>query len=214
MLPVTLTPDPPRLTTWTPSAELWRLLSTGPKENIEDIAKVPTLKAECEASLRHLDILIEPAGDKIVINALGPLVLVFGKSVEAESPVFWKVYTQALSDLPRMSLDRAVTEWQKVGKFFPKPAEIRELAETHAQPLRQARFRAKSALEVKPSLAKPGRNQMSREQYDAIMGDFLAKMKAKEPPPAHTKRPPPPCGIPAEGSQMTPEMRALIERTP
>lgn len=129
--------------------------------------------------MRQLEVMCEPAGERVVMGALVPLVIVFGKGQEAESPAFWRVYTDALSDLPRIALDRAVKEYQKLGKFFPKPAEIRELATPHANAFRQAAFRTKAALE-KPEPPMPEAERMAPEVFNAIMSDFVKTMEGKD----------------------------------
>lgn len=206
-----LTVIPPSTTTFQPSPELWQLLSSGPKENTAQIARVPALKAEAKACQRQLEILGEPAGAQIVIGALAPLVVVFGKGVEAESPAFWRVYTEALEDLPRIALDRAVSEYQRTGRFFPKPAEIRDLAKPHAEALRQAAYRARLAAEAQAD--KPETDRLPPEQVQALMADFAKRMEGKdvlEQTMARKVRPAPCARVDQSG--MSEEARALLVR--
>ena len=133
---------------------------------------------ECEGSLRPLEVMTEPGGKQAVMQALAPLVLVFGKSAEAESPAFWTVYADALGDLPRIALDRAVQQYQREGKFFPKPSEIRELAMPHAEALWQAKHRVKAALE--PPKVEPVKERIPPEQFAALMAEFRETMEGKD----------------------------------
>lgn len=194
-----------------PSAELWRLLATGTKANIEEIARHPALRQEASRCSRQLEILCEPSGPQVVMGALAPLVIVFGKGQEAESPAFWRVYTDALSDLPRIALDRAVSEYQRIGKFFPKPAEIRELALPHANGFRQAAYRA-SAAQQQPEAPMTPAERIEPEKFKALMSDFTKQMEGKDIL-ARTRsrmRPPPHARVDETG--ISAEARALLER--
>lgn len=205
-------PAPPNLSTWTPSPELWSLLATGPKENAEVIRRTPALRAQAEASQRQLEILCEPAGDQVVMGALAPLVLVFGIGEQAKSQAFWGVYREVLADLPRIALDRAVKEYERVGKFFPKPAEIRELALPHAETFRQAAYRAAKAQEQAPE-PMPAAERMPREKFDALMAEFASIMADKDPflkIKAKAARPTPSAKVDERG--VSDEMRALLAR--
>jgi hypothetical protein len=208
-----LTVTPPNTTTFQPSPELWRLLATGPKENLAEIAQVPALKAEAASCQRQLEILCEPAGAQVVIGALAPLVIVFGKGAEAESTAFWRVYTDALGDLPRIALDRAVSEYQRTGRFFPKPAEIRDLARPHAEVLRQAAYRAKQAADYQPEQRLSDADRLPAEKVQALMADFAKRMEGKDvlERTRNRKVRPAPCAR-VDETGMSAEARALLER--
>lgn len=147
--------------------------------------------------------------------ALAPLVLVYGKGEEARSPAFWNVYKNALSDLPRLALDRAVKAYERIGKFFPKPAEIRELAMPHADTIRQAAYRTKKATEAEViQLRPPVENRPSPEEVAAIMEDFHRVMKDKDPIAkirAKGSRPTPCARVDKTG--VSEEMRQLLARS-
>lgn len=173
------------------------------------------MKAEAEVSLRRLEMLCEPAGDQVVMAALAPLVLVYGKGEEARSPAFWNVYKDALSDLPRLALDRAVKAYERIGKFFPKPAEIRELAMPHAATIRQAAYRTKMAVAAEViQLRPPAENRPTKEQVESVMADFHKVMKDKDPLAklkAKASRPTPCARVDKTG--VSAEMRALLARS-
>lgn len=170
--------------------------------------------AECERCHTQLEALAQPCGEGAVMASLANLVLVYGKGEEARAKGFWKVYGDALADLPRSALDRACAEYARVGKFFPKPAEIRDLAEPHAGAMRSAAFRSRQAVTAQaPALAPPVR-KIPREQFDKMMGEFAEAMAGKDmlartrnrmvkPSPAKLR----------DGSEMSAEMAALIQRT-
>lgn len=159
--------------------------------------------------------LCEPAGDQVVMAALAPLVLVYGKGEEARSPAFWNVYKDALSDLPRIALDRAVKEYERIGKFFPKPAEIRELAMPHADTFRQAAWRTKRAIEAEVvQLRPPAENRPTAEEIAAEMAKFHAEMKEKDPHAKYKAKAQraTPCAR-VDNTGVSDEMRALLARS-
>lgn len=168
----------PNLTTLQLSPELWRLLAED-RAGLEDIRRNPVMVEECQRYARQLDLICEPAGGDLVARTLAPLVLVFGLGDQATSPQFWRVYSDALSDLPRISLERAVSEYQRAGKFFPKPAEIRDLAMPHALAFRQAAYRAKKAGEPVEE-PKPVTERVDPEKFWAEMKAFAAVMESKD----------------------------------
>lgn len=169
--------------------------------------------AECERCHQQLEDMARPCGPKAVMVSMANLVLVYGKGAEAEAQGFWKVYSDALGDLPRAALDRACAEYAKVGKFFPKPAEILELAERHAGAMRSAAFRAKRATEA-PVQALPPVQKIPREQYDALMADFAKRMEGKDMLARTKNRMVKPSQAKLrEGSNMSAEMAALVERS-
>lgn len=136
----------------------------------------PAMKADCERFHRQLELLAEPSGAGLVKRSLAPMVLVYGLGAQAEAPAFWQVYEQVLADLPRMALERAVADYQRTGKFFPKPAEIRELAEPHATALRMAAHRAKKAATWEAPKVIPEADRIPQEKYRALMDDTLGKL--------------------------------------
>lgn len=200
----------PNLTTLTVSPELWRLLAS-PTSTLNEIAGSPAMVAECRACHQQLEALAQPCGERAVMAALAPLVLVYGKGEEAKAQGFWKVYADALGSLPRAALDRACADYAKVGKFFPKPAEILEFAESHAGAFRSAAFRSKQALKPPPPPPAPV-EKVSREQYEAMMAEFAATMRTMEPAPLRKPSRPTPSARLAEGSAMSAEMQAIMGR--
>lgn len=144
--------------------------------------------------------------------ALTPLVLVFGVGEQARANAFWAVYEEALGDLPRIALDRALIEYQRTGKFFPKPAEIRELAMPHTLGFRQAAYRAKKALEPSSGASVPESSRIPPEQFAALMADFVAKMAARDPMVTHRMVLPPTPQAMVDEAGISAEARAMLHR--
>ena len=124
--------------------------------------------------------LAEPSGEDAVRRALQPLVLVFGVGEAAKSPAYWAVYVKVLAGLPTAALARAVSEYPQTGKFFPKPAEIRELADPHAAAIRQAAARARTAARMEPGRPEPSPEERDRvkAQFAKLSGELAEKLSA------------------------------------
>lgn len=169
------------------------------------------MRDECARSARQLALLAEPCGGDAVAGALAPLVLVYGLGEQAQSPAFWRVYVEALGGLPRIALDRAVSEYPKTGKFFPKPAEILELAMIQANGLRTAAHRARKAADWTEPKTVPVDQRPSKEQMAGLMAEFREIMATKVPKAMTLKRRPPPCAK-VDATGISEEMRAHMNR--
>jgi hypothetical protein len=88
-----------------------------------------------------------PCGDAAVPAILEPLVRVYGMSDGAKSSSFWKLYIQALRDVPACALREAVTDYAALPEslFFPKPGQLKALAMKRAEGIYKAAARAKDA---------------------------------------------------------------------
>ncbi len=202
-------PLAPNLTTLTVSPQLWQLLASGASQNIEEIASTPSLLEECRSCVRSLEVIAEPAGAQMVSRVLAPLVLVYGLGEQSQSPKFWKVYNDVLADFPRIALERASTEWAKIGRFFPKPAEVLELAKPQADALKQAAYRARAAIIPRieaPKLAEPTPEE--REVVREMLKSFRSIVQEKAPPTAKRKA----FRGPVDDKGVTEAGRAMIER--
>lgn len=62
------------------------------------------------------------------IKALKTCQAVFGKELAEDEVRQWREF---LGPVPSWLVTKAFLEWAKKGKFFPKPAEILELVESH-----------------------------------------------------------------------------------
>jgi len=202
----------PNLTSLDVSQPLWRLLSSGRKENIQEIAESPQLRAEALSISSHLAELARECGETYVQKSLATLVLVFGLGEQAEAPGFWKAYNEQLAPLPRIALDRAIMEYNGKGKFFPKPAELKELADPHAHALRQSYSRTREVAKINTDEVNK-RDKRTPEERAAVakmLGEFNELMATKEikeaPPKRHAVH------SPVDQAGVTAEGRALIER--
>lgn len=202
----------PNLTSLNVSQALWRLLSSGRRENIQEIAENPQMRAEALSISNHLAELARACGRAYVQKSLATLVLVFGLGEQAEAPEFWKAYNEQLEGLPRIALDRAITEYNGKGKFFPKPAELKELAAPHAHALLQSAFRTKEVAKVEAESVnkRDVRTPEERAAVAKMLGDFNALMATKDlkeaPPKRHAVH------DPVDATGVTAAGRALIER--
>lgn len=201
----------PNLNTLSVSPELWQLLSEGSSENTRIIANTESLKAEAARASRSLAVAAEAAGPQYLQRALAPLVLIYGLGDQASSPAFWRVYNEVLADYPRIALDRAVSQWQGEGLFFPKPAELKAIAKPHADALRQAVYRCEEAqkdeVQEQPN-KRDQRTPQSMAQVGRMMADYAKMIQTKTPPRPVTH----PVRGPVDEQGVTEAGRALIER--
>jgi hypothetical protein len=153
-----LTPRPTLDLAETASAEcsplLWRLLTDdAPAElSVADIVADPVLHGEARTAVAFLRAHVAPCGKEHVARTLAPLATVFGVGQRGETQAFWRVYYDALADVPAESLAAAVAAYAKRpdAEFFPKPGPLRALALKHAAPLYKAAYRAKRAADARP----------------------------------------------------------------
>lgn len=154
------------------SAELWRLLSVSPSDHaVRTIRQNSGLLGQVRLIAKHLRRLAEPAGDVEVVRILEPLVLVYGVSEGARSSSFWKVYIQALRDLPGSALREAVNDYASLpdSLYFPKPGQLKELAQIRSEALCKAAARAREAVEAGPlKLPPPESAQLIDERFEAL----------------------------------------------
>lgn len=136
-----------------------------------EIASVPALKAEAAAVAPALAQIAAPVGESEVRRMLSALTLTFREvATEAQADAFWRTYEIALAKCPKSALTAAIHDWVKVGKWFPKPAELLELAEKHAIPMRMAANRAARAAAMTPP--KPV-NRLPAEKVAALTQQTL-----------------------------------------
>jgi hypothetical protein len=140
---------------------------------VEEILSTPLLHAEAKAIAPHLSRLAQGCGAEQVALALQPLVLVYGLGAQAKSSAFWKLYIDALADIPAESLAEALSDYARepTAEFFPKPGPLRALALKRAAPLLKAAYRAKRAANSLPR--RPPADPVKPEQFaelTAILG--------------------------------------------
>lgn len=145
----------------------------------------------------------------MVQRILGPMVLVYGLGEQSQLPAFWKPYHDVLADLPVAALERASKAHFEQSKFFPKPAELKALADPHAYAMRQAASRAKAAAKYEPP--KNYRESRTPEDMEAVrkmMDSFVSVVAEKTP----ARNPMKAVHGPVDEKGVTAAGRALIER--
>lgn len=104
-------------------------------------------------------------------------MIVFGVGEAATTKAFWKIYFEALRDVPQEALELAVRDYttKADAEFFPKPGPLRALAYKHAEPLFKATHRANRAAD---SLPRKPTERISGEQFaelQTILGGKVRK---------------------------------------
>lgn len=168
---------------------------------------------------------LRPATAEEVRTIIGSRFALFPQPQRSEgmAAAFWADYCEALSDLTPAQIEGGMKAHiaDPEAEFLPKPGRLAELARKSFTPGRWTRAinrvtAAQRAIAANaPPIPAPEKAKglsPSRDEMEAIMADFHAKMRAKEPPAPQKRRPAPPCGKPAPGSAMTPEMAALLNR--
>lgn len=169
------------------------------------IAVNPKLRSEAEGQLAWVEQALTPATMEQILALLMRHAPALGlRDMGAEGwSVLFEPYVEALADLPLCALEEAMARWNKAelypkepGRhaFFPKPAEIRKLAEPARDQLGQARHRIKLAMERVEEKAKPEptpeeraavRAQMEAEGF-IVDGKFVLPKRGSGPRPAPT----------------------------
>jgi hypothetical protein len=120
-------------------------------EAVKELAGDAAIRAELMVASDRLQQKLAPCGKEAIIAELSPMLAVYGvgEKSEREWATFWKLYIQALGDLPLEALRGGVAEYttRADSEFFPKPGPLRAICERYAVPLRMAASRAKRALE-------------------------------------------------------------------
>lgn len=174
---------------------------------VDEIVSNPVLHAEVKAALPALVAHAAPCGDETVVGIVGKLFAVFPQPDRsaAEWAAFWEAYTEDLADLPLEALEAAVRDYRRSGKaeFLPKPGPLRELAIKHAQPIRQAAYRAKRAAE-----SLPRRPRVPDPRVAEMLAEIASTLK-----PVENVRPPLPATHGKTGERATtPAMRAWLAK--
>lgn len=167
------------------SARLCALLAdpAGADWAVDKIRSDPALHDEAKLVCGALARITSPCGDEAVIEALKPLVLVYGLGEQAKSPAFWQVYTKQLADVPAEALRLAVDDYasQPDSQFFPKPGPLREFALRRAEPVFRAASRSKRAA----ALPAHGAQREATDEEKALVARMAAEtVAALTKPPA------------------------------
>lgn len=157
-MPNLATIDPRRAATKiseTCSPELWRRLTNETLswgEACAALAESPETMVEVATVADRLQAAIEPCGDRVVIEALTPLLALYNvpRKTEQEAAMFWRFYLDTLSGFPAEAVRAGVSDYVADAKseWFPKPGPLKALCERRAIPLRMAASRAAKALQI------------------------------------------------------------------
>lgn len=164
--------------------------ATDAHEAAQFITDDEVLVSECRRMLPIVQRLAKPVQRAEIKIALQPLLLMFdppsfGKGREAEQleGAWQEVYVKALSGLSREALEHAITRWCEIGKTFPKPAHLRELAEPVQLKVALVAWRMRKAVEIADKAWKAAQSVPDDPQVKAGFKALLAELGASVAPP-------------------------------
>lgn len=145
----------------------------------------PVLLSECRTSNAVVQRMAGPMGRDAVYVALQPCLILFGAPNFGEArdglgTAWIALYQDALAKLPKEALEHAVSEWIANGKpFFPKPAELKKLADAKAGEIGLIAWRCKriveDAVKARPLEIPPEERAAVGEQFKDLMAALGAK---------------------------------------
>ena len=154
------------------------------KDAVQIAGRHPSLIQEARDVTALVQRLSAPAGTAAVLRAMSPLLLHFdprqfgsGKKGEMLADAFEASFADALADLPLEAIEVAIAAWIKVGKWFPKVAELRELAEPKAREIRSLAYRLRQVAE-KARLPKPPITAEERAEIQRQTAELVADLKS------------------------------------
>lgn len=149
----------------------------------------PEVKASIPSAIRDVERLLVPARPEDITAALHRLAAHFwSERGKSEWKIVLEDYTRLLGDLPRDVLMAAIDRYLCTKTFWPKVAELRELALQLAAP----RYRALNRLRMldRAAVAKPRRpptqEQVARVDAALRAAGFGLRMDRPAPPPGST----------------------------
>jgi hypothetical protein len=167
--------------------------STDAHDAVLRISRRGDLLEEAKAANAVVQRICQPVGLNGALIGMGPLLLMFdppsfGKNEEGVklADAWQMTYARALSDIPREALEEAVNAYIKIGKWFPKASEIRELAGPKMAELRKIAWRLKKVVEeARPP--KPVLSEAEREANKRAVAELVAELRSR---PAFGRRAP------------------------
>ena len=167
-----------------PLVHLLMVSSSDAKDAVQLASRHPDLIREAREVTALVQRMAGPMGTVDAMKALAPLMLHFdprqfgaGKAGTMLTDAWEKSFADALADLPAEALEVAVSAWIKVGKWFPKVAELRELAEPKAKEIRTLAWRLRSVAE-KARLPKPPITPEERAEIQRQTAALVADLKS------------------------------------
>lgn len=149
---------------------------------VKAAAQDPDLYQAAVVAMPQLDRLVEPAGERGAVDAVGPIKILWPpKDIPADrdgAAAWWIIFRRAIADIPRSALDKAVEQYIKTSEYrvFPAPGELRKLAEPHVRDLQRVVARAKMVARYQPP------KRYTEEQLaegNALMRDLAKELGAK-----------------------------------
>lgn len=119
-------------------------------EAVRAIRRSPALVEEAKAVAPRLDARQAPMLAPDVVGLLVELVPIYNLRDRGKEQwkKFWEAYIRALAPLPREALEAAIVDWNQTGDgYFPKPPDLFKRAQTYANQIRLAAWRARKAAE-------------------------------------------------------------------
>ena len=166
--------------------------STDAHDAVLRISRRPELLEEAKAANAVVQRICQPVGLNGALIAMGPLMLMFdrpsfgkGEAGDKLADAWQMTYARALSDIPREALEEAVNAYVQSGKWFPKVAEIRDLARPKMAELRKMAWRMKEVAEK----ARPPKVTLTDEEREAnrkAVAELVADLRSR---PALNRRP-------------------------
>jgi hypothetical protein len=99
-----------------------------------------------------------------------------GREGEALERAWSMTYAKAIAHLPREALESAVEKYAQVGKWFPKPADLIELARPKATEILQLSYRLDRCATVK---AREPVSDAERAEFQAFARDLAESLRTK-----------------------------------
>lgn len=205
----------------------WLLDETSDHQAISTIARSEILSREAEAAIPELrKAALRHATEAEIKRVIESRFELFPqpKRTPEQWAFWWAEYIDALNDLTPYQIESGMAAWVRSpeAEFMCKPGKLRELAQAGysnnkwVKAVRRAEHatapRGGGSEAKQPTLPTPNEERPSAEEIKALMADFHAVMKEKDPlAKIAEKRRPPPCAR-VDETGVSAEMRALLER--
>jgi hypothetical protein len=201
----------------------WLLEETSEAKATEVIGKSDILKAEIRQRLPEIrSEALKPATEDQIKGIIAQRFALFPQPVrnDSEWASWWADYMDALAGLTAPAIEAGMAAWVRSmdAEFMCKPGKLRDLAVNTPNNNRWARaHRIAVSATVEPikDHEKPKTERQERqsaEEVAAIMKDFHAVMKTKQPPEVQNRKAMKPIHGPVDSQGITAEGRAIIER--
>lgn len=201
----------------------WLLDETSEAKAVEVIRKSSILKAEALKVLPALrEEALKPATEDQIKAIIGQRFALFPQPVrnDSEWASWWADYFDSLSGLTAPAIEAGMAAWVRSmdAEFMCKPGKLRDLAVNVPNGnrwLRAHRIAVAATLEPIKDHEEPKTERQERqsaEEVAAIMKDFHAVMRTKQPPEVQNRKAMKPVHGPVDNQGVTAEGRAIIER--